>query len=213
MNDTIAILNNALSIGLDTLSVKAIAQLYQNTDLWYVDALKKALPVFAGALIGLIPSYFTYKFSIKQKKIETYCGSLEKEITLHKDFRRDFLLIENRIKLAVNEIQDDSENYESEYAYIIISNLELYKKLLDKWIGLIDDQIIKVIKKLISVINDLNSKIALEESQQKTEPTMDQKIEYRNNTIRKLRTSFITSFESVNEVTKSHIDKLRNKMK
>ncbi len=211
MIDSIVVLHKAIEFSVDSGTLSAIENVINPEKSFLTgllqDFVKNVLPVLAGA--G--SSYLAFYFFNKQKKSEMYFKSLEIEISTHKEFRRDLLLVDLKLSIDFPPSVNSWDDLLPAYVNMFVNKKGLFQKLKSKWIGLIDGEIVERIDNLLRVIGNAEKESADLESKFPA-PTIEQSVAIDEYVGLLYADKLFSSVEEVNNQTKLVIERIRNSM-
>lgn len=211
MVDSLAIIHKAIVFSVDSQAVNLVKNAISNDEPWCIVMLKDFVKNILPVLTGAAGSYFGIIFLNRQKKSENYFKSLETEISTHKEFRRELLLIDLNLKLKYTPALDSWADLQTAYMAMFKNNREHFQELRTKWIGLIDDEIEKCIGDFLVLIDDAAQRTAILESKF-PEPTLAQSVEIDEYIASRYAEDLIAAKEKINSQTNLVIERIRKMM-
>lgn len=168
------------------------------------DSLFNTMVPIISVVIGSVITIFVSKIILKN---EIYFNSIEKEVSIHKKFRREFFLI---FKVKKFYAPDESEQeIMVKYFHFILNNCKSFERLRDKWIGIIDDKIIERIDNLIILVKNIQYEKAVAESNVHDELTLETFISIDEELVNKYFDKILNERSSIDITTKNHLVSLR----
>ncbi|MBK9579817.1 MAG: hypothetical protein IPO40_22355 [Fibrobacteres bacterium] len=212
MLDTLMMFDKIHTVSVDTATISHIIAAIKGDEPWYLklleESIKNAIPVLSG-IAGPLLGIWIYR---RQKITDQYCTSVEKEIDLYKNLRREILLLD----ISVRPVYQSEQTLEEVLALMVSSIKEkriIYEAIRKKWIGIVDDTVINKIEAVLKLINEISYEEAVADSKIKDMSIEDKVAAIDDYIANEYGTKLVNASNDVSDEIKTKIASLRNSLK